>query len=104
MGVVYKARQRKLGRVVALKAMISAAFASETELKRFQAEAQAVAKLHHPNIVTIYEVGFENSSHFFSMEYVEGESLADRLKRGSISAQQAAIYIKQISEAMQLRA
>jgi tRNA A-37 threonylcarbamoyl transferase component Bud32 len=100
MGVVYKARQRKLGRVVALKAMISAAFASETELKRFQAEAQAVAKLHHPNIVTIYEVGFENSSHFFSMEYVEGESLADRLKRGSISSQQAAVYTKQISEAM----
>jgi serine/threonine protein kinase len=101
MGVVYKARQKNLGRIVALKSMISAAFASEVELKRFQAEAQAVAKLHHPNIVTIYEVGYENSSHFFSMEYVEGQTLADRLKRAPVSPEQAATYARQISEAMQ---
>ena len=76
MGIVYKARDVKLDRVVALKLMRDGAFASATAIARFQNEAKAVAKLKHPNIVTVYEVGETLGQHYFSMAYVAGGSLA----------------------------
>jgi serine/threonine-protein kinase len=79
MGVVYKARQRELDRVVALKMILQSHLASPEHVRRFQAEAKAAAKLRHSHIVQIHEVGQLDGQDFFTMEYIEGESLAQRL-------------------------
>jgi WD40 repeat protein len=77
MGVVWRARQRSLNRMVALKMIRTGEFADLEEIRRFQNEAEAVALLNHPNIVPIYEVGEDAGRHFFSMRLIEGGSLAD---------------------------
>jgi serine/threonine protein kinase len=79
MGVVYKALQIKLKRLVALKMILAGSYAGEQALARFRTEAEAVARLQHPNIVQIYEVGEQEGLHFFSLEFVEGGSLAHKL-------------------------
>ena len=81
MGVVYKARQTKLNRIVALKMIKSAELADAEQVKRFYTEAEAAAKLRHPGIVPVYDVGEANGQHYFSMAFVDGESLSDRVKR-----------------------
>jgi eukaryotic-like serine/threonine-protein kinase len=82
MGVIWRARQRRLNRTVALKMIRAGLLATEADKKRFAAEAEAVANLEHPNIVSIHEVGECDGNLFFSMRLVEGESLAQRLERG----------------------
>src|ERR1700741_700967 len=72
MGVVYRARQVGLNRVVALKMILGGAFATSKSLARFRAEAEAVARLQHPNIVQIFEIGEADGLPYFSQEYVEG--------------------------------
>src|SRR5262249_38729314 len=79
MGVVYRARQVKLKRLVALKMIRTGDQAAEAELTRFRVEAEAVARLQHPNIVQIYEVGEHNGQPFCSLEFVSGGTLAERL-------------------------
>ena len=82
MGVIFKARQRSLNRLVALKLVSSGEFASPTMVQRFHLEAEAAASLHHPNIVPIYETGEIHGQHFFSMELIDGAGL-DRYITGS---------------------
>ena len=80
MGVVYKARDTKLDRLVALKFLPSHLTKSKTDLARFVQEAKAAAALNHPNVCTIYEIKDEGENPFIVMEYVEGETLRARIK------------------------
>ena len=80
MGIVYKARQLSLNRPVALKMIKASRFPSAEEIRRFQNEAEAVARLDHPNIVPIFEVGEYEDQHFFSMKLIAGESLDKQSK------------------------
>ena len=101
MGVVYKARQRSLNRTVALKMILAGQLASEEEAKRFQSEAESAAKLDHPGIVPIFEVGEQDGQHYFSMGYIEGKSLAARVNRdGPLPPRDAAEHVCQIAEAV----
>jgi serine/threonine-protein kinase len=100
MGVVYKARQLSLGRTVALKMILRGELASPAELARFQAEAQAVARLDHPHIVPVYEVGEHEGQPYFTMKYVSGTTLARRLAEGPVSAADAATLLAPVCEAI----
>ena len=101
MGVVYRARQISLNRLVALKMIASGEFAGPNEIQRFRTEAEAAAKLDHPGIVPVYEFGESKGRHFFSMALVEGNSLRERIQReGPLSASVAARMVKQMAEAI----
>jgi serine/threonine-protein kinase len=100
MGVVYKARHIKLDRIVALKMVLAGAHAGPTELARFQTEAEAVARLQHPNIVQIYEVGEHDGLPFFSLEYVDGGSLQHRMDGTPLPARTAAALVATLARAM----
>lgn len=101
MGVVFKAQQVSLNRPVALKMILSSHLAGTDEIIRFQAEAESAAKLDHPGIVPVYEVGAIENQNFFSMGFVEGGSLTDLLVDGPIEGMQAAQLVKSIAEAVQ---
>jgi serine/threonine protein kinase len=100
MGVVYKARQRSLNRIVALKMVLAGRLAKQSDLNRFEAEAETVAQLQHPNIVAIHEVGEFEGQPFFSMEFVEGSNLAQMARSEPLPARRAASYLKTIAEAI----
>src|SRR3979411_2019767 len=89
MGEVYRARDTRLHRSVAIK-ILSAAFSADSDrLDRFEQEARSASALNHPNIVTIYELGQDGSTHYIAMELVEGKTLSDRLAPGSLRTTKA---------------
>jgi serine/threonine protein kinase len=101
MGIVYKARQLALNRIVALKMIRVDAHAGEHIRARFRTEAEAVARVQHANIVQIYEVGEQDGRPFFSMEFVEGGSLASHLDGQPLPAAEAAHLLETLARAMQ---
>lgn len=100
MGVVYQARHLQLQRVVALKMILAGAHAGSTELARFRTEAEAVARLQHPGIVQIYEIGEHQGLPFFSLEFCSGGALDDKLSGTPMHPGEAAILVQQIAQAM----
>jgi serine/threonine protein kinase len=84
MGEVYRARDTRLDRTVAIKVLHSQLVATPELRSRFEREARVISQLQHPHICTLYDVGSENGTEFLVMEFLEGESLADRLKRGPL--------------------
>ncbi len=97
MGVVFRARQITLDREVAVKMILRGRLASEADLQRFLAEAAATARLEHPHIVPIYDVGDFDGRPYFSMKYIDGETLADRLARGPLPQRTAAKIVSKIA-------
>ena len=100
MGVVYKARQSQVNRLVALKMILSSRHAGSEARKRFRIEAEAVARLQHPNIVQLYEVGEHDGHPFFSLEFCEGGTLSRHLKDEPISAERAARMVELLARAI----
>lgn len=101
MGVVYRARQKSLQREVAVKLLSAGPWASREFIARFTREAQNAARLEHPNIVSIFEIGVHAEMNFFSMQLVRSESLAQRLDRGGpLPPRNAAQLVRRIAEAL----
>src|SRR5262250_3357980 len=96
-GVVFRARQKSLNRIVALKVIRLGQWASKAHLKRFRREAEAAASLDHPCIVPIYEVGERDGSCYFSMKFVEGGQLDEVVRRTPMSIRQAAELIARVA-------
>src|SRR5438093_9358712 len=100
MGVVFKARQASLNRIVAVKMILAGQLAGEAEVQRFRAEAESAAQLQHPNIVTIHEVGVLEGQHYFSMDFVEGQNLTEFVRNQPLPFRQAATFLQTIAEAI----
>ena len=101
MGAVYRARQHNLDREVAIKFLAAGPWASDEFIARFRREAQAAARMQHPNIVEIYDTGVRNGLYYFSMRLVKGETLAERLRaQGPMEVKQAATMMRTIAEAI----
>jgi len=100
MGVVYKARQRDLDRLVAVKMVLPSHLAPAGQVERFRAEARAAAKLRHPHIVHVYEAGEVAGHHYFAMELVTGPSLAAHGKRQRATPEHAAELVAKIARAV----
>jgi len=100
MGVVYRARQISLNRIVAVKMMLLGQLAGKAAFERFRAEAETVARLQHPNIVAIHEIGETDGYPFFSMDYVAGRNLAEVVRDRPLPARQAAGYMRTLAGAM----
>ncbi len=101
MGIVYKARQIRANRTVALKMILAGQLASDEDVKRFETEASAAATLDHPNIVPVFEVGENEGRHFYSMGFVDGQSLSDLLRQGPLAPKEAARLMRQVAQAVE---
>lgn len=100
MGVVFRAKQASLGREVAVKMILRGELARQAERERFQAEAQAAAKLDHPGIVPVYEVGEIGGRPYFSMKFIRGTTLAQRLAEGPLPSREAAKLLVSVAKAI----
>ena len=101
MGEVYRARDSKLGRVVAVKLLLEAVAADPDRIARFEREAKSLAALNHPHIAALYGLEQSNCRHFLVMELVERETLAERIARGPLSLEQALSVALQIADALE---
>ena len=100
MGIVFKALERRLNRVVAIKTVSETTFTAPSQLRRFLAEAEVIARLRHPNIIPIYAVGEEQGRPYFSLELAEGGNLSERLAKGPITGRQAAELVETLAQAV----
>lgn len=100
MGVVFKAKQVSLNRIVALKMILSGNLAGSDEVTRFRIEAEAAARLDHPGIVPIYEIGEHEGQHYFSMGFIDGPSLRDAVRDGPLPAKEAVTLSQKIANAI----
>ena len=100
MGVVYRAFQKSLNRTVAIKMLLRRDLATPADLARFRSEAEAAARLDHPGIVSIFEVGECDGHPFYSMQFVEGTTLAKRLREGPLPAREAAVLLAKVADAV----
>jgi serine/threonine-protein kinase len=100
MGEVYLAEDTRLGRRVALKLLPAQFIKDEDRLRRFEQEARASSALNHPNIITIHEVGVEDGTHFIATEFIEGETLRQRLRRGPVSLGESLDIAVQVASAL----
>ena len=101
MGVVYRAQQVSLNRVVAIKMILAGQFAGPESVKRFEVEARAAGSLDHPGIVPVHEIGCFENQHYFVMSYIDGENLAEKIARGKLDPLDAASMATRISKAME---
>ena len=101
MGEVYRAEDTRLGRDVAIKVLPEGLTSNEERLARFEREARLLASINHPNIAALYEVGESGSTHFLVMELVEGETIAERLRRGPIPLPETMALALQVAEALE---
>lgn len=100
MGVVFKARQQKLHRIVALKMILAGRLADTADVERFQREARAAGRLKHPNIVPVHEIGEHEGRHYFTMDFVEGRSLAEEIREESLAPRSAAAILQTVAKAV----
>ena len=100
MGIIFKARQIPLNRIVALKMIRGQCLTRKADILRFRAEAEAAAHLQHPGIVAIHEIGEVEGQHFYSMDLVEGQNLAQKIEPGPLPPDKAAQYIREVARAM----
>ena len=100
MGVVWKARDTQLDRVVALKRILVKALAGGEPQERFVREARAAARLRHPHVVTVYDIGVQDEQPYLTTEFIEGETLENRARRG-VSSREAVRLLVPIAEALQ---
>jgi tRNA A-37 threonylcarbamoyl transferase component Bud32 len=101
MGIVYKARQRSLDRIVAIKMLLFGHFTSAEFIQRFRIEATAAGSLRHPNIVSVHAVGLQDGHHYFAMEFVDGPNLEQYVGNTPLPARRAAAYVRIIAEAVE---
>jgi serine/threonine protein kinase len=100
-GVVYKAQQQGLDRVVALKVLLAGAHASQEAVARFQREAKSVARLKHPNIVPVYDIGTQDGHHYFAMEFIEGSPLSALITNKTVTSSDALAIAEQLADALE---
>ena len=99
MGEVYRAKDTRLDRTVAIKILLSGT-GNPKQTQRFAREARAVSKVNHPHICTLYDIGEQDGVQFIVMEYLEGETLAQRLRRGALPLDQVIRYAIEIADAL----
>jgi len=101
MGVVYKARQHELDRIVAIKVLIAGEMASEAQVERFRREARAAARLRHPAIVPIHEVGVFEGKHYYTMDFIEGRDLGSLIRERKITIRRALDVAAEVADALE---
>src|SRR6201988_3358239 len=101
MGEVYRARDTRLDRTVAIKILSSQLSSNPEARQRFDREARSISSLSHPNVCQLYDVGLQDGTSYLVMEYLEGETLADRLRKGPLPLQQVLKYGIEIGAALE---